>query len=123
MGAREGAIMAGLDYQYYKYLKNDGSERTVKVNSYMASLTALDLDAADLTKAVIPRKNCRAVYVQDAAGRTRELVVGSPAAFAALTGASTFSLRDPGSATLVTFNLVGRREEKPERTAHAIANQ
>jgi len=113
----------GLDYGYFKYLTDGTEERTIKCNTYMASLLPLDLDAPDLTKRPFPAKKARAVYVQDAAGRTRTLIVGSPTAFAALDGTAVFALRDPGSAATVNFNLVGKRPEEPEKVAHVIANQ
>jgi hypothetical protein len=113
----------GLDYQYYKYITAELEERTIKVNTFYGAMAMLDLDPPDMTKKPFPVKLARKAYFQDANGRTRALVVGSPTAFAAINGASTVDLRDPGTATLVTFNFVGKHPEQPERQAHLIANQ
>ena len=60
----------------------------------------------------------KAIFQDPTTFRTKRIVVYTPAAFAALTGASTLAVNVPGNTAAVTYNLIEKIAEK-QPVAHA----
>src|SRR6267142_1688361 len=74
-------------------------------------------------KPVWPRASRRyhtrmAVFMDPTTFRTKRIIVYTPAAFAALTGASTLNVNVPGNVAAVAYNLVEKIAEK-QPVAHS----
>jgi len=102
--------------QYFKYT-DDNAVDWNKRGVVDAAINALDGSSALAAGAPVwintKRKQARHVRWQDPTTfRTVDTVIYTPAAFAALTGASTLDVNVPGEVAAVTYNLAEKIAEK-----------
>lgn len=117
---------------YYVYKANDASEYSVKTRKYFFDVLAEDMSskalkfgAQDLTKPLMPRgMKMRTIYVQDPSGGSRRAIPCGDVTAHAWDGTDTTIILDySGIAGTETFNIIGSRDEKRPRKAHAVTEQ
>jgi hypothetical protein len=111
------------NFQIFSYT-DDNAAVWNKRGELDASVNALD-GSTVLTagKPLWPRASARyhtryAVFQDPTTFRTKRIVVYTPAAFAALTGASTLNVNVPGNVAAVSYTLIEKIAEK-QPVAHS----
>lgn len=106
-----------IDFKWYRYVSNDGRNFAVKVDKTWGDDGDSGLAAFNTADPVLEVSGARSrprkvVLVDLLTGRTIERVVGTVAAFNAITGSFTLDVNEPGLAGVVTYSYKAKRDER-----------